>query len=187
MPEAISITLQAPPGEDLLFYYCRALLAFESTTGMSFTKDDLNHFFSVFWKKAKDRFPADADFDEYRLYFLTTFPKVRAPLGSNPLDAAVKRAATFQPPAAERYTSLKLKQLVAICYHLQVLSEDSPFFLSVRSVMEFLGLKSTHQASNLLNGLVIDGILEYTEKGTPGGKRAARFRYVDRTQDRGQT
>ena len=69
----------------------------------------------------------------------------------------------------------KLKRLVAVCYHLQLLQGNSPFFLSVRDAAKILGTKNLHQANAMLAGLVRDEILIEVEKGTR--KRATRFRF----------
>lgn len=184
--EAVDMARSMPLQKDAIFTFARALRSMEATLSQKLTKKDLDSAFSLYWAACLPELPTDAEHDEYRFDFLKAFEKARAPLGANHLEEALKRAGTYAPPAADRYTSPKLKLLVALCYHLQVLSENSPFFLSVRSVMECLGLKSTHQASDFLNGLVLDGVLEYTEKGTPGGKRASRFRFVGRIPGRGQ-
>jgi len=49
------------------------------------------------------------------------------------LAEAIRRAdSNPMPPQAKRYSSPKLKRLVAVCCQLQLLQGNSPFFLGVR-------------------------------------------------------
>ena len=81
------------------------------------------------------------------------------------------------PPQAERYTSPKLKRLVAVCFQLQLLQGGSPFFLGVRAAARIVGTKNLYQANGMLSGLVRDVILIHAEKGKRAGRRATRFRF----------
>lgn len=54
--------------------------------------------------------------------------------------------------------------LVRICIRLQKNAGNAPFFLSARTAGELIGLHFTN-ASNMLYGLVADGVLELVERG----------------------
>ena len=69
----------------------------------------------------------------------------------------------------------KLKRLVAVCFQLQSLQGNSPFFLGARDAARIMGTKNFYHANALLGGLVRDGILIEVEKGTR--KQATRFRF----------
>lgn len=183
LPEAVQTSLSerfAAHSKDLGFVFARALKAFEVTTGTRLTKADLESAFALWWACAEPKLPAGSTRDECRLLFLDAFLKVRAPLGSNPLCEAIRRADGGPlPPEAKRYpTSPKLRRLVAVCFHLQILAGDNAFFLGARDAARISGSKTAHNGLALLKGLIHDGILTLDSKGTPGGRRASRYRYA---------
>jgi hypothetical protein len=176
MREAVQLSLKDGLTENCLFILARALKAFEITHDRRLPPAELQNAFSLWWSAAKPLLPPDADFDEYRFDFEDTFAKTHAPLGSNSLQEAIRRAdASPLPPQAERYSSPKLKRLVAVCFQLQLLQGNSPFFLGARDAARIMGTKNFYHANALLGGLVRDGILTEVEKGTR--KRATRFRF----------
>jgi hypothetical protein len=178
LQEAVQLSLQDKRTDNRLFIFSRALKAFEITHDRRLAEQELQVAFSLWWSAAKPLLPADADFDEYRFDFEDTFAKTRVALGANPLDEAIRRADTKPlPPQADRYTSTKIKRLIAVCCHLQILAGDSPFFLGVRDAARILGIKNLYRASATLAGLVRDGVLIEAEKGTSSGRRATRFRF----------
>jgi hypothetical protein len=178
LPEAVALSLSKGIGEDCLFTYARALLAFQATTSIRLSEQELGNAFSLWWATAKPKLPPDADFDEWRFAFDEARLAAKTPLGCNPLDEAIRRADAMPvPTAARRYSSAKLQRLVAVCSHLQDIVGDAPIFLSVRSAARIIGCPKHQTASSFLNGLVRDGVLLQVEKGTPGGRRATRFRF----------
>jgi hypothetical protein len=176
LPEAVQLSLSGGLDENCLFTYARALKAFEITTNRRLPQAELTAAFAQWWHAAKQYLPPDADFDEWRFDFEAVFAKTNAALGANSLQEAIRRAESCPlPPQAERYTSPKLKRLVAVCYHLQLLQVRSAFWLGVRAAARILGTKNLLQANARLAGLVRDGILIEAEKGTR--KRATRYRF----------
>ena len=176
LQEAVQLSLKDGLNKNCLFIFARAIKAFEITHDHRLTPAELQNAFSLWWSAAKPLLPPDADHDEWRFDFEDTFAKTHAPLGSNSLEEAIRRAdASPMPPQSARYTSPKIKRLVAVCYHLQLLQVNSPFFLGVRNAAKIGGAKGLPQASAWLAGLVRDGVLIEVEKGTR--KRATRFRF----------
>jgi hypothetical protein len=178
--EAVQLSLKDGWNENCLFVFARLLKAFEITTGSKLKSADLASAFSLWWNTAKSSswLPADADFDEYRFDFEDKFGKVKTPHGANPLEEAIRRVDIEPLPSqSNRYPSPKLKRLVAVCYQLQILAGDSPFFLGVRPAAKIVGIKSNFKASAMLNGLVQDGVLRVIEKGKRMEKKATRFRF----------
>ena len=176
--KAVELAVAKGTGKDALFVFARMVKAFEVTTSVTLNPTELQNAFSLWWTYAKPHLPADADSDEYRFFFEVTYAKVRAPWGANPLEEAAKRAAaSTNVPHAERYQSPKIRWLVALCYHLQVLAGEAPFFLSLRDAARLCALTNLNQASAFIAGLVRDGVLTPVEKGRPGGKRASRYRF----------
>lgn len=175
MQEAVAVSLKDGLTGKCLFNYARALKAFEISTGARLQPTERENAFTLWWHTAK---PPNADFDEWRYVFKDCFEKAKAPWGADPLKEAIRRADSNPPPLqAARYTSPKIKRLVAVCYHLQILAGENRCFLSLRSVANIIGTKNLHTAAAFLNGLVGDGVLIEVTKGIPGGKRATRFRF----------
>ncbi len=181
IPQAVEISLREGVSERTLFEFARALKAFEVTTGARLSPNDLGSAFALWWSTAKSLLPPDADFDEYRFTFDEAFEKARSPLGGNLLQEATRCADTQPlPAAADRYASPGIRRLVGVCCHLQRLQGSSPIIMSVRNAAEIAGKKRPEQGSNLLAGLVRDGILTEVERGAPGGNRASRYRFTAR-------
>ena len=163
------------------FKFARGVLAFELFTGKRLPKEELPAAFNVWWSAAQATLPSDTDRDECMFLFMDAYDKAKTPLGSNVIQQALARVASSPPPPeANRYDSPKLKTLVHLCYELQKLAGDRPFFLSVRDAADAIGLsvKSLHSVSAYLHGLRRDGIIEPVEVGKSGGHRATRYFYV---------
>ena len=186
LQKAVQLSLRNGSLENALFTFSRAIRALEITTKCRLPREEIGNAFALWWSTAHNAklLPPDADFDEWRFDFEATFEKTRVALDANPLQEATRRApASPMPPQAGRYTSAKLKLLVAVCYHLQALVGDRPFFLSVRDAARILETKNNADAAKMLSGLVRDGILTVVARGTPGGRRATRFRFVAESKE----
>jgi hypothetical protein len=175
LQEAVRHSLENGCTEKSLFEFARAIKAFEITTSVSLPAGERENAFLLWWQTAAAQLPPGADFDEWRFTFLDIFAHTHAPLGANTLQEAIRRAeASPLPAAASRYNSAKLKRLVAVCFHLQVLAGRAAFFISARSAAQIVGA-SPVKALTMLNGLMTDQVLISVEKGTPGRKKASRF------------
>jgi hypothetical protein len=179
LPEAVQLSLQHGFNKDSLFTFCRALKAFQITVARKMSGDDLNDAFSMWWQTAQPLLSSGADFDEFRFVFLDTYGNTHSALGSNSLEEALRLAeSSALPKAAKRYTGARLQKLVAVCYFLQRLTCGQPFFLSVRDAARVMGSRDLRMAGQMLGGLVTDEVLRLVEPGKPGGRKAARFRFV---------
>jgi hypothetical protein len=179
LPEAVQLAIGLGLDENCLFNLARALLAFEATVKLKLSREEREQAFQLWWGRAKPLLPPEAVEDEYRFIFYDAVKNAKSPLGANPLHEAISRADTKEAPAeASRYpTSARLRRLVAVCYHLQVLQGPADIFLGYRDAAKILGEESLWKAGKLLDGLVQDGVLTLVSKGTPGGRRASRFRF----------
>ena len=178
LPKAVEISLANGVTKDCLFIFARALKAFEMTTGVKLPPKELQCAFALWWNTAQPLLPTGADYDEYRFDFENSFSKARAPWGSNPLAEAIRRADSSRGiPYTENYSSPRIKRIIGVCFHLQALSGDNPFFLSVRDAARIAGITDIKTASSYLAGLVRDGVLVEVEKGAPGERRASRYRF----------
>jgi hypothetical protein len=176
LPEAVQLSLKDGLNKDCLFTFARALKAFEITHDRRLPPEELQVAFALWWSQATALLPPDADFEEWRSDFEDTFARTHSPLGANSLGEAIRRAiAEPLPPQAERYTSPKIKRLVAVCCQLQFLQGNNPFFLGVRDAARIMEIQNLYQANARLKTLVRDNILIVVEKGTR--KRATRFRF----------
>lgn len=179
LQEAARLSLAVGIDGNSMFVFARALKAFEVTIGKIIEKKELGNALSVWWAAAAPHLTLDDNFDEYLLLLKDAYEKVKTPLGSNALEIALERAQDQPaPPEAESYSSPKIRRLVAVCYQLQEINGSSPFFLSVRDCARIIGIERLETASAFLNGLVSDGILTVKQMGTPGGRRATRYRYM---------
>lgn len=139
-------------------------------------KAELPGVFSLWWNMAKGQLPTDADYDEYLFVFLDAYERVKHPLGCNVLEVAKERAGKQPlPKVAQSFKSPKLRLLVAVCYQLQHLAGESPFFLSIRTAAKLIDVRM-ETASAYLKGLTQQGVLALEERGTPGGHKASRYR-----------
>ena len=181
LQKAAQMALADKSNGDPVFKFARAVKAFELTVDARLPEKELPGAFNVWWSLAESTLPPDTDRDECMFLFMDAYDKAKTPLGANVIQNALERVkSSSPPPEANRYESPKLKTLVHLCYELQKLAGDSPFFLSVRDAARAIGLsaKSIHGVSAFMHGLHRDGIIKPVEIGKPGGRRATRYRYV---------
>lgn len=162
---------------DPVFKLCRALKGFEKATGMSLSQRDLSCSFSYWWNfpGARANLEEDLTYDEHLMLFHESFKLARTALGENVIETAVRNINSKKPPPeSARYASPRLKRLVHLCFELQLLNQDGPFFLSSRDAGRVIGCSHIH-AAGFLKGLVTDGILILVSVGQR--KRASRYRF----------
>lgn len=164
------------PG-DPVFKLCRALRGFELSTGQSLSSNDLGSAFSYWWNfpGARANLEEDLSYDEWQILFLEAFKVARTPLGANVIETAVRNINYKKaPPEAGRYSSPRLKRLVHLCFELQLLNGDAPFFLGSRDAGNVIGCAHIH-AAGFLRGLVSDGVLTLVSVGHRG--KASRYKF----------
>ena len=180
LQKAAEMALRDKSNGDPVFRFARAVKAFELHCDARLPENELEAAFNIWWSMATPTLPPGTDRDESLFLFMDAYQKAKTPLGSNVIENAVKSLEKSEPPAeARNYSSPKLKRLVHLCYSLQRMAGDEPFFLSVRDAARVLELspKSLGMASSFLHGLERDGILYAVERGKVGGHKATRFRY----------
>jgi hypothetical protein len=176
LPEAVKLSLARGITEDCLFRYARAIKAFEVTTRRKLNPEELSDAFGLWWNTPKPPLSDGAEYDEWRYDFLDSYAKARTPLGSNSLQVAIQRAKSEPYPAeCERFTSSKIRLLVAVCYQLQRIAGDAPFFIGFRDVAKLTETKDLHSAMAKMNGLILDGILTLERRGNEA--KANRYKY----------
>ena len=121
---------------------------------------------------------ATVPFEESWIDFLQAWPKVKFPIGEEPMTAIFQRATQAPlPQVASKYDAQGLQLLVALCRELQQAAGQEPFFLACRTAGNLLGV-SHMQANRWLFLLTHDHILELVERGDQSRRRASRWRYV---------
>lgn len=181
LQKAAQMALADKSNGDPVFKFARAIKAFELRVDKRLPKTELPAAFNIWWTAAQSTLPPGTDREECLFLFMDAYDKAKTPLGSNVIQNALAEVASSPPPPeGNRYESAKLKTLVHLCYELQRLAGDSPFFLSVRDAARAIGLsvKSLHAVSAFMHGLHRDGIIEPVEISKSGGRRATRYRYV---------
>ena len=117
-------------------------------------------------------------FDDSWFDFAEGWNKVKHPIGAGPMGDILKRAVAADPPAvAMQYEQAQLRLLVSLCRELQREAGRHPFFLSVRTAAEQVGVSPSH-AATWLNGLVIDGILKRVRTGVLRTRKSSEYRYT---------
>jgi len=90
-----------------------------------------------------------------------------------PFQAAEARE---RPSETEHDLSQNMQRLARVCYELQQIQGNAPFWLSCRHAGAVLGVSHT-QTARYIHRLVRDGILKVVEEHT--SNRATRYRYVE--------
>jgi hypothetical protein len=117
-------------------------------------------------------------FEESWFDFGHAWPRVKFPLGTEPMALIFERAGrTDLPPEALEYEQPALQLLVALCRELQREAGDGPFYLSCRTAGRLLGVHYK-TASAWLAGLAIDGVVKVIVRGGQKSMRASRYRYL---------
>lgn len=172
---AIAATLPRGEGQRnrQVFELARALKAIPSLADADV--NDLRAYVEKWHAKALPVIRTKA-FEETWIDFLTAWPRIKFPRGSEPLTQLFQQAAAVPPPpAAERYGIPELKLLVGLCEVLQRENGSAPFFLSCRTAGRLLNVDH-NTAARWLKLLQHDRLIVCVESGTK--RKAARYRYV---------
>jgi hypothetical protein len=175
--DAIKLSLERGFKAHSIWLFARAIKSFEQNSGHKLDSEGLDVVFSSWWRTAKPYMKDGETFAVQRVQFQLAYSKVKFALGENALDEAILRADKDPlPKSTIRYEgSPKLQRLVAVCYQLQLLAGNNPFFISTRSAAKLMGSDSASFGSDMLNGLVLDGVLKLIVRGSRGTRRSSRF------------
>jgi len=124
-------------------------------------------------------------FEETWIDFLTAWPKVKFPKGTEPMTKVFESAKHAPlPQVALQYEQTDLRLLIALCRELQRVSGDRPFFLACRTAADLLGLKTARGETDHIKAwrwlylLVHNKVIAEIEKGDHARRRASRYRYL---------
>ena len=117
------------------------------------------------------------NFDESWADFTYGWPRVKWPRGLV-LGLALTKALddTTNPAQASIYSDPRNQLLVRVCWQLQRICGDAPFFLSCRNAGRIMEVSHT-EASKRLEMLIADGILEIAERYTTN--KATRYHFKE--------
>lgn len=179
--QAVKLSLEDGVGKNSIFVFARAIKAFEKAARKS-VANELESIFASWWQKAKPYLGDSPDFDYTLDLFRITYEQTRVPLGKNAVDEAISLSKENVPEIATSFSSEAYVRLVAVCFHLQKLSGDIPFFLSVRDARRIANVDSIATSSVMMRGLVRRGILTVIEQGQKSGHRATRYRFNEKAK-----
>ena len=166
-----------------LFQFARGLFTLELQCSEPFSRDELHEMFCQWYERYEHALIDEVGRDELFFDLLEKYDRVKVPFGCDVIKTAWQNALTNSYPVeAQKFQQEELKQLTAFCLQLQITAGDNAFFLSCRTVQRLLGLRSHHKAARWLRGLVATGMLKEIEKGSPGTKKASRYRYTGRDE-----
>jgi hypothetical protein len=110
--------------------------------------------------------------------FVRGWGKVKFPFGTSRLNQIFNEAmAEPFPKCSEKFSTEKVRKLIALCKRLHWTWDPVPFPLACRPAGELLGV-SHLTASKWLYLLVQQELLSEVMKGGPRNRRASRYRYL---------
>ncbi len=162
----------------LLFTLARAIKSLEISRGTVFSDAELRLAFDKWYKKSAEFLRDRQSRDAYWFEFLEGYENALHPLGINVVRAAWELALKNPPPPeAAQFESREVRLLVGLCFELQKLCGQGPFFLSVRTVQKLFGHSTHANAAFWLAGLRRSKVIEVVTQGGPTSNKASRFRY----------
>lgn len=174
--EAIKCTLPDKQGyrNSLIFQYCRWLKGYSKFEKCE--AGQLKPLVKLWHEKALPAIGTKS-FDETWADFAYGWPKVKYPKGEDKLKTATQNALNAKNilTAEKLYEITEIKLLVKVCYELQQLQNNEPFWLSCRSAAGILGVSPT-TANKWLQMLVADKVLIPVEKHTDN--KATRYKFI---------
>jgi len=178
LQKALLATLPTGPGQrhDLLFRFARYLKSYPA-----FAQAPVSSMqpYVREWYTAATQFTRTQPFEDFWFDFAEGWDKVTTPMGTGAMKDMIERAKVATPPAraAKEYTHPQLLCLICLCRELQVQAGDSPFYLSIRTAGEAVGI-SARTAATWLNGLVVDRYLIREKAADKSKRKAAFYRYT---------
>lgn len=160
-----------------LFKLARGVKMLEKQSGYAFTAADMEQIFQLWHEQSRPFLRFKQTEQQYMTEFLLAYDNARRPLDEDDLQTAWQRAQTEPlPPSANKFRSNEMRQLVALCWQLQLAQPDQPFHLSCRNAGHLIGVDHV-QAARFLVRLVAEQILTITKKGEQKTGKATRYRF----------
>lgn len=167
-------------GNEPVFLLCQYLKGVDMPDGTTFA--DLKPFFRQWYELSIgmlfDEYGDPLSFTEAWAQFIEAWPKVKYPKSAY-LEQAKERAKNRKEPLPELAEfDGDYQYLGVVCYELQQIMRDRPFWLSTYDAGEILGKsqKVGHRAMKMLSA---EGILELVKVGDR--HNASEYRYIGKT------
>ena len=159
----------------LIFQFCRWLKGMEEFEQLPARalKDTIRE-----WHRQALPYIGTKPFDETWANFTYGWPRVKYPKkGDGMLKLATQRAMNPKNKLAveSQYDAPETQLLIRVCYELQLIQKDEPFWISCYDAGGIIGLSHT-EANKRLQMLVADEVLRLIVKNTTN--KATRFRYI---------
>jgi hypothetical protein len=115
-------------------------------------------------------------FDGVWAQFRYVWPKIRK---GGALELAMEYAKESQKalPALNQYTDTNIHYLIRVCWELQQMQGDDPFFLTGEHAGIILGNRSQSYGYEILEMLIEDDVLKVVERGKKA--RATTYRFIN--------
>lgn len=156
--------------ERRLFDLARRLHA---VVGADLTPFELVPIFDRWWIHAEP-IVATKDYALSLACLVRAYANVRTPYGQT-MDAVFDAAKKSKPP---RWSiPIRCELLASICRELQRVNGDDPFYLSARQAGALTD-EPHPTAWRKMELLVALGYIDVADRGTPGGRKATRYRYI---------
>lgn len=127
----------------LLFQMARKVLDVERERGAPLDSSEVLAILDQ-WHSRNQHLRAGVSREEYLAEFLRGLTNAKIPLSETPLSLAASLIESEPfPPEASRYSDVKVKRLVSLCWQLQRLTAPGPFFLTCRDAGKIVGIEYT--------------------------------------------
>jgi len=174
--EAISGTMPQKTGErnDRIFDFCRRLHAIPGLRSRPFS--ELKPLVRQ-WHKGALEVIRTKFFDETWADFTYKWVRIKFPYGQHTFARVgqILDSPDLIVPGIENYESAPARNLLLVCYILQIINRGDPFYLSCENAGKIIGASKV-TASKYFQMFVADGVFEKVRKHT--AHKATRYRYV---------
>ena len=161
-----------------LFDLARGVLQLERGHGKALSEKELEALFEEWYSASLPNLRHDQSKAAYFDEFLEGCDCAEYALNENTLLAAWEKSKnSAQPYIAANFKSPKVRALIGLCWQLQNLASENPFFVSCRSAGVLLEVSHV-RAGKFLRLLVREKILRIVERGGPETNRATRYRFA---------
>ena len=173
-----SLPIHDRQNNDKVFLLARSMLTVQRHLGRSLTKKELIHAIRLWCDLTQELGFLRETRDHYVAKFFFAWKHVKKEVGRSLDLHKLLRVVDDNPlpPEAELFETTTARRLVGLCYYLQLLAGEEPFFLSCRKAAAVLGVESFTTTAEWLRSMVDVGILVLVSKGL--GVKSSRYRYV---------
>lgn len=173
--------------DSLLWAMARRVRTWEKQNDRQATRTERETLFDTWWPQARSNIDPSMDYIAFREKWLRACRDAKYCDDETPVSAAWK-AVISQPLPPEALCSYgaeplqePMKQLIALCYHLQVAQRDKPFFLGSRDAGKLLKTSHTTVFYWLEALCDADGefrILDKVSIGSQVSRKTNEYRYI---------